>query len=269
MTLRRKAVEQDFGLRPQAGPSTITRPSVPIKHNEDEDEENEPSPAETNLSLNATESTQEMPVRKPSRALLAQAHDSQGDDRSSTISPTNVHKDLPLPPASNNKLPKRRRSNESQKSSDGENPTLPSHFPPCPIERPLPHDIAHWHEGCRAVQRPDGTINAREVVNWSMTRKGGVANPWPQLNEGLKAIEDMRKDMIDPAEILRRHQEEEEAARAKEERRQAFKRRYRPRGQVDKERAERRAAALAAKQAQEKLEEAGSATVQEGDVGDT
>ncbi|KAJ4271666.1 hypothetical protein NW762_000371 [Fusarium torreyae] len=261
MSIRRDAVERDFGLRPQVGLRAIVRPRVPVEYSE----EAEPSPAETNFSFNADEPTQGMHVQKPSRALPTQAHENQGDDRSPTISPTNVHKDLP--PTSNNKTQKRRLSNESQKSNEEENLTLPSHFPPCPIDRPLPRDIAHWRDGCRAVQRPDGTVNSYDVVMWSMTRKGGVANPWPKLDEGLQAIEDMKKDMIDPVEIWRRQQEEDEAARAKEQRRQANKRRYRPRGQIDKERAERRVA-LAAQQAQEKIEEAGIATVQKEDVGD-
>lgn len=80
-----------------------------------------------------------------------------------------------------------------------------------------------------------------------MTRKGGIARLWPQFEEGLAAIEVMKKDTIDPAEIFRRQKEEEVTARAKEERRLANKRRYRPRGQIDRERAERQAALAALK----------------------
>ena len=80
-----------------------------------------------------------------------------------------------------------------------------------------------------------------------MTKKGGVDRPWPQLEEGLAAIEAMKKDTIDPVEIFRRQEEEEAIARAKEERRLANKRRYRPRGQIDRERAERQAALAALK----------------------
>ncbi|KAJ4131177.1 hypothetical protein NW768_006719 [Fusarium equiseti] len=76
---------------------------------------------------------------------------------------------------------------------------------------------------------------------------GGIARPWPQLEEGLAAIEAMRKEAIDPAEIFRRKEEEEAIARAKEERRLANKRRYRPRGQIDREREERQAALAALK----------------------
>ena len=95
-----------------------------------------------------------------------------------------------------------------------------------------------------------------------MTKKGGVGRPWPQLEEGLAAIEAMKKDTIDPVEIFRRQEEEEAIARAKEERRLANKRRYRPRGQIDRERAERQAA-LAALKTKELESDGASASPQE------
>ncbi|KAM5365464.1 hypothetical protein ACJZ2D_010999 [Fusarium nematophilum] len=107
-----------------------------------------------------------------------------------------------------------------------------------------------WRQGCRTVQRPDGDIDAGDVISWLMTRKGGINNRWPQLEEGQSAIKNMRKDPIDFEVLTRQPEEMEEAARLKEERRLANKRRYRPRGQVAKERAEKRAAAAAAAAAQ-------------------
>jgi hypothetical protein len=118
------------------------------------------------------------------------------------------------------------------------------------------------------VQHPDGTVHASEVINRLMTRKGGIASRWPRLEEGREAIERAKTETIDLAEIRRRQEEEDAIAGAKEERRLANKRRYRPRGQIDRERAERRAA-LAAQKAQELENEGANDNVQEDSVDDT
>ncbi|KAF5023958.1 hypothetical protein F66182_3996 [Fusarium sp. NRRL 66182] len=257
MSVHQYSVRLQFGLRPSAL-RTNPRQCMPIE----QIEEAEQSPTEANTSFDATEVVQSTP-----RSISTP--ENQGDDRSSTISPppvqrdllpTNTHKNLPPNTESKNSK-KRRRSDESQSSNDG-NPTLPAHFPPCPIDRPSREDIVFWRDACRAVQHPDGTVEGLDVVNRLLTRKGGLANPWPRLSEGLRAIDTMRRETIDVSEIRRRQEEEEEILRAKEERRLANKRRYRPRGQIDRERAERRAA-LAAEQAQEKIQQTGNTATEE------
>jgi hypothetical protein len=159
-------------------------------------------------------------------------------DREATISPTDQRGENSTSPR--NSLAKRRLSDDSQ--AGDENPMIPSHFPPNPIARPDRACDIFWRNACMEVQRPDGSVHAPDVIRRLMTRKGGITRPWPQLEEGLAAIEAMKKDTIDLAEIFRRQEEEEATVRAKEERRLANKRRYRPRGQIDRERAERKAA---------------------------
>ncbi|KAM0212155.1 hypothetical protein ACHAPA_007322 [Fusarium lateritium] len=236
MTLRQAAVERDFGLRPSRG--KLFRPQLPVE----QPEAPEPSPIETSTS------SQEADFPQNSPTLPAQLI--QQDDRSPTISPAEVHKSLPR---KLKKPPKRRRSQESR-SSD-EIPTLPPNFPPCPIARPDRRAVAFWRDTCNAVKDAEGDVNGFDAVRYLLMRPGGLGNPAPLLPDDSEAVKDMRKDTIDLDKIHRRQQEEEEIARAKEERRQANKRRYRPRGQVDRERAERRAA-LAAQKAQELNEEA-------------
>jgi hypothetical protein len=110
--------------------------------------------------------------------------------------------------------------------------------------------VAFWRDACNAVKDADGNVNGFNAVRYLLMRPGGLGNPAPFLPEDSEAVKNMRKGTFDLDKIRRRQQAEEEIARAKEERRQANKRRYRPRGQVDRERAERRAA-LAAQKAQE------------------
>lgn len=152
------------------------------------------------------------------------------------------------------KSSKRRNSDEARRT--GKTTTAMSDdWPPCPIADPDPSGVALWREGCEAVQRPDGSVDGIDVANWMMTRKGGVANPWSRLEENQAAVKAMGRQRIDPLKILQQQEEEAEAARLKEERRQANKRRYRPRGQIAKEKAERAAAAAAAEKAKEDQEQ--------------
>ncbi|KAJ4328273.1 hypothetical protein N0V84_001313 [Fusarium piperis] len=159
-----------------------------------------------------------------------------------------------------NKSNKRRNSDETRRTTKT-TAAMSENWPPCPITNPDPSGIALWREGCEAVQRPDGSVDGLDVVNWMMTRRGGVANPWPRLEENQAAVRAMGRQRIDPRKILQQQEEEAEIARLKEERRQANKRRYRPRGQIAKEKAERAAAAAAAaEQAKEKAQEEISGT---------
>jgi len=121
-----------------------------------------------------------------------------------------------------------------------------------------------------AVQRDDGTVDGFDVVEWLMTRKGGVLNPWPRLDEGRMVVESMGREIIDLDAIHRQQEEEAEVARLKEERRQRNKQRYRPRGQIEKEKAERRAA-QEAQQAQDLAKKTSSAydSEQGQDMADT
>ncbi|KAF4997354.1 hypothetical protein FGRMN_3939 [Fusarium graminum] len=239
MSIRRDAVQRDFGLRPSI--RSMPRPQVPIE----QIVESEPSPQEAKF---------------PKQNTALPSKDAPEDDRSSTISPTGIHKDHPQDIS---KPTKRRHSEESESSNDL--PLLPPHFPPCPMNRPNHRGVVVWRDACHAARDTQGNVNPFDVVTYLLTKRGGLANPGPLLPENDQTLENMRKGIIDPAKIWRRQQEEEEIARVKEERRQANKRRYRRRGQVDKERAERRAA-LAAKQAQDMADQVSTTTSLEKDA---
>ncbi|KAF9766107.1 hypothetical protein IL306_001509 [Fusarium sp. DS 682] len=241
MSIRRDAVQRDFGLRP--GSRTVSRPKLSIEPVESF----EPSPAETDSSSHLSDDVRGSPMQE--NTPLSPVKDTCDDDRSSTISPTVCTKGLlPVP---RNASPHKRGSDDSQGTKESpeslEIPSLPAHFPPHPRERPTREEIALWREACLAVQHDDGTIDEFEVVGWIMTRKGGILNPWSRLDEARMAVESMRRETIDIDEIRRQQEEEAEIARLKEERRQRNKRRYRPRGQIEREKAER----LAAQQAQD------------------
>ncbi|KAI3586898.1 hypothetical protein IWW34DRAFT_203101 [Fusarium oxysporum f. sp. albedinis] len=264
MSIRRDAVQRDFGLRP--GSRAVPRPQLSIEPAEDV----VTSPPEMNSPPHSSDDAREPYVQESTP--LTPVKDTCDDDRSSTISPTvNTNGLLPIP---KNRSPERRGSDDSQsgKESPGspETPSLPAHFPPCPRERPTRQEIALWHEGCMAVQRDDGTVDGFDIVDWLMTRKGGVLNPWPRLDEGRMVVESMGREIIDLDAIHRQQEEEAEVARLKEERRQRNKRRYRPRGQIEKEKAERRAA-QEAQQAQDLAKKTSSAydSEQGQDMADT
>ncbi|KAF4954648.1 hypothetical protein FGADI_5115 [Fusarium gaditjirri] len=236
MSIRRDAVQRDFGLRP--GSRAVPRPQLSIEPAEIV----ATSPTEMNSPPHSSDDTRELYIQESTP--LTPVKDSCDDDTSSTISPTiNTKGLLPIP---KNHSPERSSSDDSQsgKESPGSPETfsLPAHFPPCPRERPTRQEVALWHEGCMAVQRGDRTVDGFDVVDWLMTRKGGVLNPWPSLDEGRMAVESMGREIIDLDAIHRQQEEEAEVARLKEERRQRNKRRYRPRGQIEKEKAKRRAA---------------------------
>ncbi|KAF5605550.1 uncharacterized protein FSUBG_6471 [Fusarium subglutinans] len=244
MSIRRDAVQRDFGLRP--GSRAVPRPQLSIEPAEDV----VTSPTEMNSPPDSSDDAREPYVQEDTP--LTPVKDTCDDERESTISPTiNTKGLLPIPKI---RSPERNGSDDSQSGKESpvssETPSLPDHFPPCPRERPTRQEIALWREGCMAVQRGDGTVDGFDVVNWMMTRKGGVLNPWPTLDEGRMAVESMGREIIDLDAIHRQQEEEAEVARLKEERRQRNKRRYRPRGQIEKEKAERRAA-QEARQAQD------------------
>ncbi|KAL4730295.1 hypothetical protein ACLX1H_002328 [Fusarium chlamydosporum] len=223
-----------------AGLGIIARPHLPAKSIEEE----EPLPSDEQSSPDETELPQKI-SKKAVRSILPTPETPENEQLATFVSSNHPKESTPSPNSGPNK---RRRSNESQ-ISDG-SPIIPPHFPPNPDSRADRAGDIFWLNACMEVQRPDGTVHAPDVIVRLMTRKGGIANPWPRLEEGLAAIESMKKDMIDPAEIRRRQEEEDAIIRAKEQRRLANKYLYRPRGQIDKERAERRAA-LAAQNAKE------------------
>ncbi|RGP80356.1 hypothetical protein FLONG3_1505 [Fusarium longipes] len=265
MDIRRVAVERDFGLRPSLG--IMGRTQLPNEVIEEADEDvtkdraPEPSPSGDSPSPDTTP-IRPNTCRKEARHILPKPSTPEHSRSPSTSPTTHQSEPAPLP---NNTPAKRRRSNESQNSDEG--PILPPHFPPNPISRPDRAADIFWRNACLEVQHPDGTVLASEVITRLMTRKGGIANPWPRLEEGLAAVERMGKETLDPAEVLRRHEEEEAIARAKEERRQANKRRYRRRGRIDRERAAQRAA-VAAQKVQELGDEVLNKSTQEDDVDD-
>ncbi|EWG36926.1 hypothetical protein FVEG_14726 [Fusarium verticillioides 7600] len=254
MSIRRDAVQRDFGLRP--GSRAVPRPQLSIEPVEDV----MTSPTEMNSPPDSSDDTREPYVQEDTP--LTSVKDTCDDERESTISPTiNTKGLLPIPkirsPARHNSDDDSQSGKESPVSS--ETPSLPDHFPPCPRERPTRQEIALWREGCMSVQREDGSVDGFDVVDWLMTRKGGVLNPWPTLDEGRMVVESMGREILDLDAIHRQQEEEAEVARLKEERRQRNKRRYRPRGQIEKERAERRAA-QEAQQAQDLAKKTSSAS---------
>lgn len=190
-------------------------------------------------------------------------HQTIPEESSLTVSPVSANNSSSSPeqkpsknPSPNNfsdKKKKKPAATAKTKTSKRRNSDMSDNWPPCPITNPDPSGIALWRQGCEAVQRPDGSVDGLDVVNWMMTRRGGVANPWPRLEENRAAVRAMGRQRIDPLKILQQQEEEAEIARLKEERRQANKRRYRPRGQIAKEKAER--AAAAAKKAKEDAQE--------------
>ncbi|KAM0503697.1 hypothetical protein ACHAP8_002938 [Fusarium lateritium] len=238
MDIRRAAVEQDFGLRPDLG--IMNRPKVPIKSIE----KTEPVLSEKSSLPDLTETSRKAP-RKEVCSILPTPETPKHDHFPAT-SPTDHREELNS--CLNSNATERRCSNSSHTSD--ESPIIPPHFPPNPVSRPDRASDLFWLHTCMQVRRPDGTVHAPEVIVWLMTRKGGRKSAWPRLEAGLAEIETMGKETINLAEVWRRQEEEDAIARAKEERRLANKRRCRPRGQIDRERAERRAA-LAAQKAQE------------------
>lgn len=91
-----------------------------------------------------------------------------------------------------------------------------------------------WDQGAQTVQRPDGTHDNWDVVDWLLTRKGGAAANWPTLDEGQKAIEAMREEPFDLVRIREEMEQEQIELERKEKRRLANKMRFRPRGEWDK-----------------------------------
>ncbi|RSL98481.1 hypothetical protein CEP52_010313 [Fusarium oligoseptatum] len=195
------------------------------------------------------------------------------EERSLTVSPTpppnksssspdeKTSKD-PSPSNTSGKKKKKPASAAKTKTSKRRNSDMTANWPPCPYDKADHVGIALWRQGCESCIRPDGTVDGLDVANWLMTRRGGVANPWTRLEENQAAVKAMGRQRIDPLKILQQQEEEARVARLKEERRQANKLRYRPRGQIAKEKAERAAAAAAAaaeKAAEEAQEETSGA----------
>ncbi|OBS26380.1 hypothetical protein FPOA_00321 [Fusarium poae] len=247
MDFRRAAVEQDFGLRPDLG--ITDRPKVPIKSIEETGSmlsEKSPLPVST-----------EPPRIAPRKEVcsILPTPETPKQDHSPATSSTDHRKEITSS-----------LSDDPTRTSDG-SPIIPPHFPPNPDSRSDRAGDLLWLQACMQVQRPDGTVHAPEVIVWLMTRKGGKKSSWPRLKAGLAEVKMMGKVKIDPADILRRQEEEDAIARAKEERRLANKLRYRPRGQIDRERADRRAA-LASQKAQESERGGTDDTYQEDHVDD-
>ncbi|WXC54403.1 hypothetical protein SNK03_000404 [Fusarium graminearum] len=254
MDIRRAAVEQDFGLR-RRNTGTMHKPKVPVKSIEQAEpllfqetpltKPAEPPRIAPKKEAPKKEASKKEAPKKGVRSILP-TPETPRHDRSRTTSPKSHHEQVASSPNS-------KSSNiccSCESDFGDESPIIPPHFPPNPISRPNREADIFWRDACMEVQPPDEPVHAHDVIVRIMTRKGGIARPWPRLEEGLAAIEMMGKDTIDIAEILRRQEEEEAIAKAKEERRLANKRLYRPRGQIDRERTKRRAA-LAAQKARE------------------
>ncbi|KAM0359302.1 hypothetical protein ACHAP4_004207 [Fusarium culmorum] len=231
---------------------TMYKPKVPVKSIEQVEpllfqETPLPKPAEppriaSKKEAPKKEASKKEAPKKGVRSILP-TPETPRHDRSLTTSSTSHHEKVAFYP--NSKSSNICCSCESE--TGDESPIIPPHFPPNPISRPNREADIFWRDACMEVQSPDEPVHAHDVIVRIMTRKGGIARPWPRLEEGLAAIEMMGKDTVDITEILRRQEEEEALAKAKEERRLANKRLYRPRGQIDRERTERRAALAAQK----------------------
>ncbi|RSM18849.1 hypothetical protein CDV31_002367 [Fusarium ambrosium] len=183
-------------------------------------------------------------------------------NKSSSSPDEKTSKDPSPSNTSGKKKKKKPASAAKTKTSKRRNSDMTANWPPCPYDKADHVGIALWRQGCESCIRPDGTVDGLDVANWLMTRRGGVANPWTRLEENQAAVKAMGRQRIDPLKILQQQEEEARVARLKEERRQANKLRYRPRGQIAKEKAERAAAAAAAaaeKAAEEAQEETSGA----------
>ncbi|RSL60880.1 hypothetical protein CEP54_006497 [Fusarium duplospermum] len=218
-------------------------------------------------SASSSKSSAEREAASAASILMTmKSHQAIPEESSLTVSPVSANNSSSSPdekaskdPSPNNTSDKKKKNKKpasaaKTKTSKRRNSDMSDDWPPCPDPKANHIGIAQWREGCEAVMRPDGSVDGLDVVNWLMTRRGGVANPWPRLEENQAAVKAMGRQRIDPLKILQQQEEEAEEARLKEERRQANKRRYRPRGQIAKEKAERAAAAAAAAAAAEKAE---------------
>ncbi|UPK98489.1 hypothetical protein LCI18_009424 [Fusarium solani-melongenae] len=220
----------------------------------------------SSASSSKSRSDEDQKVLETAAVLAAMKHQTIPEESSLTVSPVSANNISSSPeqkpskdPSPNNSSDKKKKKKPAAtpktKTSKRRNSDMSDNWPPCPITNPDPAGIALWRQGCEAVQHPDGSVDGLDVVNWMMTRRGGIANPWPRLEENRAAVRAMGRQRIDPLKILQQQEEEAEMARLKEERRQANKRRYRPQGQIAKEKAERAAAAAAAEKAKEDAHE--------------
>ncbi|KPM35306.1 hypothetical protein AK830_g11252 [Neonectria ditissima] len=257
-----EASSRNFGLRPKPPDlQLIIRPYEPV---EPPMATQQPSPSSQEETCSTTDSHRSSSSTVP-RSPVAQTETSitsNGDGHASRT---------PTPPGP----PKRRRSSgrTASKTSPARSPIagLLGEGTDSSLPRNNSFERAHrelWRQGTRAVRRADGSVEEIDVIHWMMTRKGGSNSAWPQLIEGQKAIENMRKETMDIGKIWRLADEKQEQERLREERRLANKRRYQPRSQWAKEKAAKKAAAeSAAKRSREdaELTEVDEAS-QEGDV---
>lgn len=143
------------------------------------------------------------------------------------------------------------QSNERSGASLKEPSDTPNFHQPPEWERRC-RDL--WRQGAQVVRKPDGSVNDWDVINWLLTRKGGANAVWPELEEGQRAIQAMRKETLDLNRIKAEIIEEWEERQRKEERRQHNKWLYRPRREWEQDRKRRQQEAAAKAQAIAKAE---------------
>ncbi|KAK7417692.1 hypothetical protein QQZ08_011543 [Neonectria magnoliae] len=237
-----EASSRNFGLRPKPPDlRVIVRPYEPV---EPPGITQQPSPSTQEETGNTTGSPRGSP------STVTQSPEAPTETSITSTGEGPVASRTPTPPG-----PQKKRRGSGRAA----NKTSPTRSPPIGLlgegteGSNLPRNNsfkrAHrelWRQGTRAARRSDGTVEEIDVIHWMMTRKGGSNAAWPQLQDGQKAIENMRKETMDITKIWRLEQERQEEERLREERRLANKYRYRPRGQVAKEKAERMAARAAA-----------------------
>lgn len=127
----------------------------------------------------------------------------------------------------------RKASRSATTTNDGETDMEPAEqtaeVPFIYVSQPLKRAAQDlWTDANEAVRKPNGKADPFEAVGWIMTRKSRESAPWTELEEGNRAIEEMRKETFD-MDRMRRLEEEAEEEKMAEERRLENKRRYRPR----------------------------------------
>ncbi|KAH7155258.1 hypothetical protein B0J13DRAFT_654905 [Dactylonectria estremocensis] len=262
-----EVTQHDFGLRPKPLDRRVFIrlhvPIVPIEAMEVDE------PVEANKTVEAVETAQPPVITsKPSPIgqdeggnITDASASSQSSSSSSTKSrdatdaftiPTNATSSssrtlTPSPPSKRQRIRILNVTKPRSTSSDESPPSVIATMPSLPPTHPLnraSRDL--WREGSKAVRRSDGAVNDADIINWLMTRKGGINAPWPKLENNQRAVEAMGKDTIDFEKIYTQQAEKEQNEKEKEGIRLANKRRYRPRSEWAKEKAAKQAAAEAA-----------------------
>ncbi|KAI5462266.1 hypothetical protein BGZ63DRAFT_403516 [Mariannaea sp. PMI_226] len=148
---------------------------------------------------------------------------------SSSLISTSSSASTPVNPQGSQRSPEQMSGNSSPDETSGigryvggaiQHSDLPYKHPLNSSSRDL------WRRGADAVRRPDGTVHEEDVINWMLTRPGGLlgpALPWHQLDEACGALEEMRKETLDLDRLIHEHEKKQEELKRKKAHQQARK----------------------------------------------